>query len=111
MTKGKTILSKIRQKNNISLNYEALIKVFICECFKEQYKQLGTAENNPNYQSNNIRISNILSSSYSGRGTVRFGNTYLRENNQPMILMDSLGGIGGMEGQPGGCYRPLRNKF
>lgn len=53
------------------------------------------------YQSTAMRQSQILSSTYLG-GTVQFGN-----NGIPFRLND----LGGIEGQPGGTPRPLRNKF
>lgn len=75
-----------------------------CNCFKESYKQLTSSENDPNSISNTLRISNLIQMNIGGR--VRFGNSYLNEDYQP--LTDSLGSV---EGQPGGSYRPLRNKF
>jgi len=75
-----------------------------CLCFEESYKKFNTAGNDPNSISNTLRISNLIQINIGGR--TRFGNTYLNIESQPLI--DSLGSI---EGQPGGSFRPLRNKF
>jgi len=76
----------------------------VCNCFKENYNKFTTSENDPNSISNTLRISNLIQMNIGGR--VRFGNTYLNIDYQPLI--DSLGSV---EGQPGGSFRPLRNKF
>jgi len=75
-----------------------------CTCFKENYKQLTSSGNNPNSVSNALRISNLIQMNIGG--SVRFGNGYLNTFSQP--FMDSLGSV---EGQSGGSFRPLRNKF
>ena len=104
---GKTLISRIRQKKSVQLNYDKLLEIFICKCYEQQYKQVKTAENDPNYQSNTLRVSNLLlNASFTGGGKLKFGNTYLSPDIQP--IMDSLGSI---EGQSGGSYTPLRNKF
>jgi hypothetical protein len=71
-------------------------------CFQENYKQFKTAENDPNI-SNALRISNLLKNNIKGK--IRIGNTYL---NTSLPFIDQLGSI---EGQPGGSFTPLRNKF
>jgi hypothetical protein len=86
--------------------YHALLKNSICNCFHDEYKSFKTAENDPNYQSNTLRISNVLLNNNGIGGRIQFGNTYLNRETQPFV--DSLGSI---EGQPGGSYRPLRNRF
>lgn len=73
-----------------------------CNCFQENYKQFKTAENDPNI-SNTLRISNLLQN--NNKGKIRLGNTYL---NTTLPLIHSLGSV---EGQPGGSFRPLRNRF
>ena len=77
-----------------------------CICFHEEYKKFKTAENDPNYQSNTLRQANIIINSTGLNKSLKNGNAYLTLDTQP--LMDSLGSI---EGQPGGSFRPLRNKF
>jgi hypothetical protein len=93
-----------------------------CNCFQDTYKQLKTAENDPNSVSNALRISNLIKNNIGGKvsfgniggsvsvenigGSVRFENFYLLNRCSPLI--DSLGSI---EGQPGGSFRPLRNRF
>ena len=77
-----------------------------CVCFHDEYKKFKTAENDPNYQSNTLRQANIIINSNGVNKTLKIGNAYLNLETQPLI--DSLGSI---EGQPGGSFRPLRNKF
>jgi hypothetical protein len=86
--------------------YDSFIKKLECNCFKETNKQLKTAENDPNFQSNTLRIGNIIQNTPGNGGRIEFGNSYLNNFDQPLI--DSLGSI---EGQPGGSYKPLRNRF
>lgn len=75
-----------------------------CYCFKESYKRFTTAGNDPNSISNTLRISNLIKINIGGR--TRFGNNYLIIESRPLI--DSLGSV---EGQPGGSFTPLRNRF
>ena len=75
-----------------------------CNSFEVNYKQLKTAENDPNSVSNTLRISNLILNNIGGK--TRFGNTYLNIESQPFIDL-----LGSVEGQPGGSYRPLRNRF
>jgi hypothetical protein len=77
-----------------------------CVCFKEDYKKFNTGGNDPNYQSNTLRIANLIINSNGISKSLKNGNAYLNLETQP--LMDSLGSI---EGQPGGSFRPLRNRF
>jgi hypothetical protein len=51
-------------------------------------------------QSENTRISQAITRTLGGR--ITFGN-----NNKPAIINY----LGGWEGQPGGQFTPLRNKF
>jgi hypothetical protein len=53
-----------------------------------------------------LRIGNIIQNTPGNGGRIEFGNSYLNNFDQPLI--DSLGSI---EGQPGGSYKPLRNRF
>lgn len=77
-----------------------------CVCFHETHKKFKTAENNPNYQSNTLRLANVIINSNGISKNLKNGNSYL--NLESQLLMDSLGSL---EGQPGGSFRPLRNKF
>jgi len=95
--------AKYNLKKMINYNNN-IINQIECNCFKENYNKLTTAENDPNSISNTLRISNLIQMNIGGR--VRFGNSYLNIDSQPLI--DSLGSL---EGQPGGSFRPLRNKF
>ena len=70
-----------------------------CNCFTERFDKQYNGLNNP-FQTENQRISQILTNTLGGRLT--FGN--FGTPNQ----IDNLGNI---EGQPGGSKRPPRNKF
>jgi len=84
------------------INYQTA-KLIYCECYQEKYKKYQTAENDPNISSN-IRFSNLIQTNVGSK--IRFGNSYIRDNYYPFI--DTLGSI---EGQVGGSFKPLRNKF
>lgn len=86
--------------------YNLELRNIQCLCFRDSYKMLKTAENDPRYQSNTLRVSSILRNNSGQGGRIEFGNTYLNNDVQPLI--DILGSV---EGQPGGSYTPLRNKF
>lgn len=72
----------------------------LCQCVPPRANALKQGFNDSS-QPNNMRISQILTSSLGGR--IAYGNI-----NNPLLLFDYLGG---REGQPGGTPRPLRNKF
>lgn len=72
---------------------------YFCNCFSERFDKQYNGTNNP-FQTENERISQILSNSLGGR--ITFGNF-----GQPYQI-DYLGNI---EGQPGGSKKPPRNKF
>jgi hypothetical protein len=75
---------------------------FYCKCVKkQQYSFIGGKPVFPNI-STNLRISQIINASLGGK--INFGNCYL---GQPPLI-DALGSI---EGQPGGSFSPVRNKF
>ena len=77
-------------------------KQFYCRCVKKQQRRFYAGQNlNPNI-STNIRISQIINTSLGGK--IYFGNCYLGQG--PYI--DALGSI---EGQSGGSFSPIRNKF
>ena len=64
-----------------------------CQCIQEKVAQFKTGYNNPTQTQAN-RVSRAITGTLGGRTT--FGNF-----NRPV----------GIEGQPGGIPRPLRNKF
>ena len=70
-----------------------------CSCFADK-KNIFNNNYNDSLQPENTRISQILTSNLGGRLT--FGNKY-----NPYRTTY----LGGIEGQPGGSPRPLRNKF
>jgi hypothetical protein len=70
-----------------------------CQCIQENVAQIKTGYNNPTQTEAN-RISQAITGTLGGRTT--FGNFGVPAN---------LTYLGGIEGQPGGSPRPLRNKF
>ena len=86
-----------------SLNHIISPNKFYCKCVKkQQYSFIGGKPLFPNI-STNMKISYIIRTSLGGK--ISFGNCYL---GQPQLQMDALGSI---EGQPGGSFSPVRNKF
>ena len=72
---------------------------YFCECFKDKVNRAKQGYNDPN-ETNAQRLSVLASSTLGGNTT--FGNF-----NVPAKITY----LGGIEGQPGGIPRPLRNKF
>ena len=70
-----------------------------CQCIQQNVAQIKTGYNNPTQTQAN-RISQAITGTLGGRTT--FGNFGVAAN---------LTFLGGIEGQPGGSPRPLRNKF
>lgn len=85
-----------------SRNYIFNPKQFYCACVKRQQSKISSGQNLIPNISTNMRISQIINTSLGGN--INFGNSYLGQ--QPFI--DALGSI---EGQPGGSFSPIRNKF
>ena len=72
---------------------------YFCECFKDKVNRMKQGYNDP-MQTNSERISQLTTNSLGGRTT--FGNF-----NVPAKITY----LGGIEGQPGGIPRILRNTF
>ena len=70
-----------------------------CQCIQQKVNQIKTGYNNPTQTEAN-RITQAITGTLGGRTT--FGNAGVS------AIVTYLGGI---EGQPGGIPRPLRNKF
>ena len=70
-----------------------------CNCFQEKANQIKTGWNDAS-QTENERITQILTNNLGGK--ITFGNFGIP------LKVDYLGSI---EGQPGGSFRPLRNRF
>jgi hypothetical protein len=85
-----------------SRNYIFNPKQFYCACVKRQQSKITSGQNLIPNISRYMRISQIINTSLGGN--INFGNDYLGQ--QPRI--DALGSI---EGQPGGSFSPVRNKF
>jgi hypothetical protein len=95
----KAHIRKLIERENLNIYNDSNLS---CECPQPE----KIIENNQGYVestiSNNMRISQIISSNLGGR--ITFGN--LNNNNNSFVSY-----LGGIEGQPGGVPRPLRNKF
>ena len=85
--------------NNLETNILDENSDYLCNCFKEKVNKTQQGYNSPS-QTINERIS-YLSINALGGNTV-FGNF-----NVPAKITY----LGGIEGQPGGIPRPLRNNF
>jgi hypothetical protein len=72
---------------------------YFCDCFKDKANFTKQGYNNPS-QTTSERISQVTINTLGGRTT--FGNY-----NVPAKITY----LGGIEGQPGGIPRPLRNRF
>lgn len=88
-------------KNPININevYNSLVEDFLCNCITSKANINKQGWNDPS-QTENMRISQILTGTLGGKTT--FGNL-----NEPLYLNN----LGGWYGQPGGSPKPLRNKF
>ena len=75
---------------------------FYCRCVKRQNRRFIAGQNLIPSISTNMRISQIITTSLGGK--INFGNCYLGQ--QPVV--DALKSI---QGQPGGSFSPIRNKF
>jgi hypothetical protein len=104
--------------NNLKLNTSDENSDNQCYCFKEKVNKTQQGYNNPS-QTNSTRIAHLSINSLGGR-TV-FGNNYNNLTNyNNMTNYNNLANcnipakityLGGIEGQPGGIPRPLRNRF
>ena len=84
---------------NIDSIYNVLADEFLCICIKDKANTIKQGWNDPT-QTENTRISQILTGTLGGRTT--FGN-----DDKPIYINE----LGGWYGQPGGSPKPLRNKF
>ena len=71
----------------------------LCSCIQQKANNIKQGWNDPS-QTENTRIAHAVTGTLGGK--VTFGN-----NNNPV----TLNYLGGWQGQPGGQFRPLRNKF
>ncbi len=86
----------IKHTNN---NADAIAEEILCGCIQQRTNNIKQGWNDPSETQNN-RVSRIITGSLGGRTTFGNVNTY-----------DPIHYLGGWEGQPGGMPRPLRNKF
>jgi len=70
-----------------------------CECIQQQVQNVKSGWNDP-LQTENTRIASLLTNTLGGK--ITFGNFGV-----PL----KINYLGSVEGQPGGSFRPLRNKF
>lgn len=92
--KGNTriLINKVYLKQTYGISSQNSL---LCSCIPQQSNVTKQGWNDPS-QSENMRISKILTGTLGGRTT--FGSA-------------KLDYLGGWEGQPGGSFKPLRNKF
>jgi hypothetical protein len=81
------------------LNGDDMTMGSLCNCASFRANLIKQGYNDPS-QTENQRISQAITATPGGR--ITFGNL-----NRP-IIVDYLGG---REGQPGGSFRPIRNRF
>lgn len=81
------------------LEYQSINPDYFCQCFKEKYNLAKQGFNDPS-QTNNMRIAQMLTNNLNGR--IVFGDRGVAR---------AINYLGGIEGQPGGMPRVLRNKF
>jgi hypothetical protein len=98
-TPGKKANLRRMIKYQSVLNSKNTTETTECSCFADKKDNFNNNYNDST-QSENTRVSQILSSSLGGR--ITFGNRYIPYKTTF---------LGGIEGQPGGIPRPLRNKF
>ena len=79
--------------------YNNIAEGILCGCITSKANTIKQGWNDPS-QTENIRISQILTGTLGGRTT--FGNA-----NKPAVINY----LGGWEGQPGGILKPPRNNF
>ena len=77
-------------------------KQYYCGCVTRQRRRFIAGQNLIPNISTNMRISQINRTSLGGK--INFGNSYLGQETR----IDALGSI---EGQRGGSFSPIRNKF
>jgi hypothetical protein len=80
-------------------NADDITEGTLCGCIQQRANNVKQGWNDPSQTENN-RIAQILTGTLGGRTS--FGNF-----NNPV----AINYLGGWEGQPGGAFRPLRNKF
>jgi hypothetical protein len=80
-------------------NGDQITEGTLCQCVPARANPIKQGYNNPS-QTENTRITQILTGTLGGKTT--YGNL-----NRPVITNY----LGGWEGQPGGSFKPLRNKF
>ena len=86
--------------NNSTTDFNTNCNLYqACQCIQQKVNQIKTGYNNPTQTEAN-RITQAITGTLGGRTT--FGNFGVPAN---------LTYLGGVEGQPGGSPRPLRNKF
>jgi hypothetical protein len=85
--------------NNLEANIENNNLDYLCNCFKDKVNKTKQGYNNPS-QTTATRFSQLTTNALGGKTT--FGN---------YNIPSKITYLGGIEGQPGGIPRPLRNQF
>jgi hypothetical protein len=86
-----------------SLKRVITAKQYYCGCVRRQQRRFIAGPILIPNISTNMRISQIINTSLGGK--INFGNCYLGQQQQQINALRSI------EGQPGGSFSPVRNKF
>ena len=80
-------------------NADYITEGSLCGCIRQKTNLTKQGWNDPS-QTENIRVARILTGTLGGRTTYGNFNRHV-----------SINYLGSWEGQPGGSFRPMRNKF
>ena len=96
---NQTFIPGAQQKFRKVYTYVIFKNFNTCNCIQQKVNNVKTGWNNP-IQTENMRVSQILSNNLGGKITWGNGGIPTKVNY-----------LGRTEGQPGGIIGPLRNKF
>lgn len=95
----KQFIKQYYRSFNSTQTFDNITEGTLCGCIPQRANTIKQGWNDPS-QTENTRISRILTGTLGGRTT--YGNF-----NNPV----TINYLGGWDGQPGGLPRPLRNRF
>ena len=96
---SQTVDSINDSNSNSNSNNDQISKDLLCGCIHQKTNLTKQGWNDPS-QTENIRVARILTGTLGGRTTYGNFNRHV-----------SINYLGSWEGQPGGSFRPMRNKF
>ena len=96
----KQLQSQIQIDSPLEFNFNSSCVLYEdCQCLQENWQRIKTGYNDP-VQTQSKRITQVITGTLGGKTT--FGNF-----NRPVTVNN----LGSWEGQPGGSFKPPRNKF